>query len=54
MSRGATPRRCAPHFGSVQVRRIVDRHGVYAGRTAKTPSVVLNTGVTAAHPAMIQ
>jgi DNA invertase Pin-like site-specific DNA recombinase len=40
-------------FGGVQVRRIIDRRNVYAGITATTPSVALNAGVVAAHPAII-
>lgn len=40
-------------FGGVQARCIVDRRGVYAGLTATTPSVALNVGVIAAHPAIL-
>lgn len=40
-------------FGGVQVRRIIDRRDVYAGRSATTPSVALNVGVVAAHPAIL-
>lgn len=40
-------------FTRTQVRRIIDRRDVYAGRTATTPSVALNAGVVAAHPAIL-
>lgn len=40
-------------FTGKQVRRIIDRRNVYAGKTATTPSVSLNVGVSAAHPAII-
>jgi len=40
-------------FTGKQVRRIIDRRAVYAGQSATTPSVALNVGVLAAHPAII-
>jgi hypothetical protein len=40
-------------FTGKQVRRIIDRRAVYASLTATTPSVALNLGVMAAHPAII-
>lgn len=41
-------------FTGKQVRRIVDRRAVYAGLAATTPSVALNAGVAAAHPAILR
>ncbi len=40
-------------FTGKQVRRIIDRRAVYAGKTSTTPSVLLNAGVVAAHPAIL-
>lgn len=40
-------------FTAVQVKRILDRRGVYAATTATTPSIELNQGVRPQHAAII-